>query len=299
MRSTGSQLQEQHSTEWSQSTSESASEPHLRVADVSIAYAAERNTEGLLLAVDRLSLDLRRGEFVAIVGPSGCGKTTLLNAVAGFLPISAGVLELDGRPIKKPGPDRAMVFQQANLLPWRSVIKNVTYGLEMSGRARGKEATQRANEVLDIVQLSAFANSYPAQLSGGMRQRVNLARALAVNPELMLLDEPFASVDALTRETLQDELLRIHNRAAFSALFITHDISEAIYLADRVYVFSPRPARIAAVVEVDIPKPRPESCRRLPEFINCVEEAAAALTAARSEERVNGANLAKGGEDRE
>jgi NitT/TauT family transport system ATP-binding protein len=202
-----------------------------------------------------------------------------LNTIAGFVPISSGELTLKGKPIEKPGPDRAMVFQQPGLLPWRDVLHNVTYGLEMSGRMHGREATERAGTLLKLVGLADFARSYPHQLSGGMQQRVNLARALAVEPELLLLDEPFASVDAQTREGLQVELLAICKRADVTALFVTHDIGEAVFLADRICVFSPRPGRIVRNVRVRLPEPR-EDARLKPEFLAYVQDIAATLGSA-------------------
>jgi NitT/TauT family transport system ATP-binding protein len=266
-------------TETGEGGSGGSSDGHLTAAEVSILYdaAARSRSARQVLAVDRVSLRVPRGEFHCVVGPSGCGKTTFLNAVAGFLPISAGELTLDGRPIKKPGPDRAMVFQQPNLFPWRTVLRNVTYGLEMSGRAKGEAAARRATELLDMVGLSEFTQSYPGQLSGGMRQRVNLARALAVSPELLLLDEPFASVDAQTREVLQGELLRIVAETGVTAIFVTHDIAEAVFLADRISVFGPRPGRIIHETTVSLPKPRPGKSRREPEFLAYVDEVAEAL----------------------
>ncbi len=245
--------------------------------NVSVAYAG-RDTN-FVLAIDRVDLSVARGEFVCLLGPSGCGKTTFLNAVAGFLPISSGELTLQGRPIEGPGPDRAMVFQQPGLLPWRDVLHNVTFGLEMSGRMHGREAVAHAGELLALVGLADFAHSFPHQLSGGMQQRVNLARALAVQPELLLLDEPFASVDAQTRETLQVELLAICKRAKVTALFVTHDIGEAVFLADRICVFSRRPGRIVREVRVHLPAPR-DQARLEPEFLAYVRELADALGSA-------------------
>jgi NitT/TauT family transport system ATP-binding protein len=250
---------------------------YLNVRNVSIAYAG-RGTD-IVLAIDRVDLAVEDGEFVCLLGPSGCGKTTLLNAVAGFLPISSGELTLRGKPITRPGPDRAMVFQQPGLLPWRDVLHNVTYGLEMSGRMRGREAAARAGDLLKLVGLADFAHSYPHQLSGGMQQRVNLARALAVEPEVLLLDEPFASVDAQTRETLQVELLAICKRANATALFVTHDIGEAVFLADRVCIFSRRPGRIVREVTVGLPKPR-DAVRLKSEFLAYVREVAGVLGSA-------------------
>jgi NitT/TauT family transport system ATP-binding protein len=255
----------------------SAATEYLYAHQVSIAYAG-RSSE-IVLAIDHVDFALERGEFVCLLGPSGCGKTTFLNAVAGFLPISSGQLTLEGKPISRPGPDRAMVFQQPGLLPWRDVLHNVTYGLEMSGRMRRREAAARASALLELVGLADFAKSYPHQLSGGMQQRVNLARALAVEPELLLLDEPFASVDAQTREALQIELLGICKRAEVTALFVTHDISEAVFLADRVCVFSRRPGRIIREVRVNLPKPR-DDVRLKPDFLAYVQEVAGVLASA-------------------
>ncbi len=247
---------------------------YLSARNVSIAYAGRG--AGIVLAIDRVDLSFARREFTCLLGPSGCGKTTFLNAVAGFLAISSGELTFKGEPIGRPGPDRAMVFQQPGLLPWRDVLHNVTYGLEMSGRMRGREAAARARQLLELVGLADFAHSFPHQLSGGMQQRVNLARALAVEPELLLLDEPFASVDAQTREALQVELLAICKRAEVTALFVTHDIGEAVFLADRVCIFSRRPGRIVRDVRVRLPEPRAEA-RLKPEFLTYVRDFAGAL----------------------
>lgn len=252
------------------------SRDYLRAEGVSVAYSG-RSGE-VLLAIDRVDLSISRHEFICLLGPSGCGKTTFLNTVAGFLPLSAGKLTLNGKPIERPGPDRAMVFQQPGLLPWRDVLHNVTYGLEMSGRTRGREAIERAEALLELVGLTDFARSFPRQLSGGMQQRVNLARALAVEPELLLLDEPFASVDAQTREDLQMELVAICKRAGVTALFVTHDISEAVFLADRICIFSHRPGRIIREVRVRLPQPR-EEARLTPGFLAYVQEVAAILKA--------------------
>lgn len=249
---------------------------YLNARGVSIAYAGRGGHS--VLAVDGVDFSLARGEFVCLLGPSGCGKTTFLNAVAGFLQVSRGELTFEGRPIAGPGPERAMVFQQPGLLPWRDVLRNVTYGLEMSGRMRAKAAATHARALLDLVGLADFAHAYPNRLSGGMQQRVNLARALAVEPRLLLLDEPFASVDAQTREGLQVELLAICKRAAVTALFVTHDISEAVFLADRVCVFGARPGRIVHEVRVDLPKPR-EAARLKGDFLACVQQVAGVLAA--------------------
>jgi ABC-type nitrate/sulfonate/bicarbonate transport system ATPase subunit len=237
----------------------------LEARRVAIHYRRQRT--GLdLIAVDGVDLRVDDGEFLAIVGPSGCGKTTFLNAVDGLIPIASGSLQLDGNEISAPGPDRAMVFQQPSLLPWRTVTRNVIYGLEMQHRA-GEEARATAARLIDLVGLQGFADAWPSELSGGMQQRVNLARALAIDPELLLLDEPFAALDAQTRETMQQELLRIWGATRKTAMFITHDITEAVYLADRVIVFTARPGRVKLDVKIELPRPRDLRLKRDARFI--------------------------------
>ena len=238
----------------------------MRAADVTIHYWIERSAQPFL-AVDGASLEIRGGEFVSIVGPSGCGKTTFLNAVDGLLPISGGMLELNGQPIARPGPDRAMVFQQPSLLPWRTVLGNVSYGLELQGRSSRSDRSARAMDLIKLVGLDGFENAFPTELSGGMQQRVNLARALATDPDMLLLDEPFAALDAQTREFMQRELLRIWGETRKTALFITHDIKEAVYLADRVMVFTKRPGRVKTCVDIDLARPRELSIKRDPNFL--------------------------------
>jgi NitT/TauT family transport system ATP-binding protein len=220
----------------------------------------------IFTAVQGVDLTVQPGEFVAIVGPSGCGKTTFLNAVDGLQPISDGSLTLDGREITKPGPDRAMVFQQPGLLPWRTVLGNVLFGIEAQG-TMGNDAAARARQQIELVGLKGFEDAYPLELSGGMQQRVNLARALLTDPQMLLLDEPFAALDAQTRETMQLELLKIWSKTKKTALFITHDIKEAIYLADRVIVFTRRPGRVKTVVEIDLVRPRDLRIKRDPTFL--------------------------------
>lgn len=237
----------------------------LRATDVSLEYV-NRRTGKRLLALDKVNLEVRQGEFVCIVGPSGCGKTTFLSCVDGLIPTTSGSITLDGREVTGPGHDRAMVFQQASLLPWRTVMGNVTYGLEIQGWDK-KRARERGREFVRLVGLDGFADAYPTELSGGMQQRVNLARALATDPEMLLLDEPFAALDAQTREFMQAELLKIWQATRKTALFITHQINEAIYLADRVLVFSARPGRVREDIRIDLPRPRSLRIKRDPTFL--------------------------------
>lgn len=250
----------------------------LRAKGVTVHYWRERTGEPFL-AVNGVDLEVSTGEFVAIVGPSGCGKTTFLNAVDGLIPISGGSLSLNGQEVKRPGRDRAMVFQSPSLLPWRTVLGNVIYGLELEGSVSRHEARDRAREFINLVGLEGFEDSFPLELSGGMQQRVNLARALATDPDMLLLDEPFASLDAQTREFMQLELLKVWSYSKKTALFITHDIKEAIYLADRVIVFSARPGRVKETVPIDIERPRLLRVKREPRFLeyedhvwSCIEE---------------------------
>ncbi|MBI2369690.1 MAG: ABC transporter ATP-binding protein [Deltaproteobacteria bacterium] len=234
--------------------------------DLRMEYYQPR-TGGRLLALDSINLEVYDGEFVSIVGPSGCGKTTFLNIADGLLQRTGGQILLEGRPVSKPGPDRAVVFQDSSLLPWRTVLKNVIYGLELQRRDL-KEAGRRAQEFVQMVGLKGFEHHYPHELSGGMQQRVNLARALTMDPEILFMDEPFASLDAQTREIMQLELLNIWQQANKTVLFITHQINEAVYLADRVIVFSSRPSRVKEVVEIRLPRPRPLSLKRSKEFLD-------------------------------
>jgi NitT/TauT family transport system ATP-binding protein len=211
------------------------------------------------------------GEFVAIVGPSGCGKTTFLRVLDGLADADGGSIALDGRPIAGPGPDRGFVFQSDSLLPWRTVADNIGFGLELQRRDRAT-ARRMVSDLVRLVGLEGFERYYPHQLSGGMRQRVNLARALAIDPGVLLMDEPFAALDAQTRELMQAELLRIWAEAHKTVVFITHQIDEAVYLADRVVVFSARPSVVKATITVDIPRPRPLSAKRQPAMLSRVDE---------------------------
>ena len=241
------------------------SDPHLIFRNANLEYGL-REQGKYLKALDKVSFSVGRGEFVTIVGPSGCGKTSILNVVAGLLPLTSGEVILNGHPVAGPSKDRAVVFQSPALMPWRTVRSNIAYGLELQGVPRA-ERERTAQRFIDLVDLGGFEDSYPAELSGGMQQRVNLARALAVETDLLLLDEPLASLDAITREGMQSELLRIWRELGSTAIFITHQINEAVYLADRVIVMTPRPGRIRAEVVVDLPRPRKLADKRSPEFL--------------------------------
>ena len=204
-------------------------------------------------AVRDLSLEVPAGEFVSIVGPSGCGKTTLLNMIAGFIPLTGGEILVGGRPVKGPGPDRGVVFQSFALFPWRTVLDNVAFGPKMRGVCRA-EREKIAHEYLALVKLSEAAGRYPNELSGGMQQRVGVVRALANEPDVLLMDEPFASVDAQTRMTLQEELTRIWEEKRPTVIFITHDVAEAVFLGNRVVALSK--GRVLEEIDVDLPRPR-------------------------------------------
>jgi NitT/TauT family transport system ATP-binding protein len=206
-------------------------------------------------ALDSFSLAVERGEVVAIIGPNGCGKSTFLRVAAGLLPPERGTVSLDDRPIVGPDPRVGLVFQEPRLLPWRSVAGNVTYPLELAGWPRVRQ-DNRLTALLDLVGLSESASSRPSQLSGGMRQRAAIARALALAPEVLLLDEPFSALDALTRERFNLELLKLWERTGTTIVIVTHSIPEAILLADRVVVMTPRPGRVAAIVPIPAPRPR-------------------------------------------
>lgn len=225
----------------------------VRFENVDLAYAP-----GGALAVQGLNLDIAEGEFVAVVGPSGCGKSTLLNAVAGFQPPSAGEITIEGKKILSPGPDRGMVFQEYALFPWMTVAQNIAFGLEVQKKSRS-DIAQTVNQLLDLLHLKDFRDRYPKDLSGGMRQRVAIARVLALDSPIMLMDEPFGALDALTRRNLQDELLRIWEKLGKTILFVTHSIEESIYLADRIVVMTYRPGTVKRDQRVDMPRPRDPS----------------------------------------
>jgi ABC-type nitrate/sulfonate/bicarbonate transport system ATPase subunit len=221
-------------------------------------------------ALAGIDLVVRDREIVCVLGPSGCGKTTLLRIVAGLLPCTAGEVLIDGRPVTGPGQDRAMVFQHFALLPWADVLTNVAFGLELRGVGRA-ERERVAAELIRAVGLAGFERHLPGQLSGGMQQRVGLARALAIGPRTLLMDEPFGAVDAQTRRVLQEDLLGLHADRAPAVLFVTHSMDEAVRLGDRVVLLTPRPGRIQEVIDVPLPRPRPPDLERRPAFVDLKE----------------------------
>lgn len=226
---------------------------------------------GKTVALNGVNMDIKENEFICVVGPSGCGKSTLLNAIAGLHEPTSGAIYLDGKPIKGTGVERGVVFQQYALFPWRTVLKNVMYGLEIQKVPKDK-ATSIAMKYIKAVGLEGFEHSYPKELSGGMKQRVAIARAYAVNPEVLLLDEPFGALDAQTRVQLQQELLDTWEQEKKTCFFITHDVDEAIILAQRVVIMSARPGRIKRIVEIDIPYPRTQDIKTSKRFMELKNE---------------------------
>jgi NitT/TauT family transport system ATP-binding protein len=219
-------------------------------------------------AVADVNLSIRENEFISIIGPSGCGKTTLLKMIDGLLPYDSGEILINGKKVTAPGPERAVVFQTFALLPWRTVLANVEFSLELRHVSK-EERAKTAREYIRRVGLADFENHYPHELSGGMQQRAGLARALAVNPMILLMDEPFGSVDAQTRQLLQEELLDLWQREQKTVIFVTHSMDEAVYLSDRVVVMTPRPGRVAEILDVPLPRPRvAEDVRRDPRFVD-------------------------------
>jgi NitT/TauT family transport system ATP-binding protein len=223
----------------------------IEVAGVSHVYRPP--TGRAVLALENVSLDVRNREFVALLGPSGCGKSTLLYLVGGFLPTETGRILIDGKPVGAPGPDRGIVFQHFALFPWKTVRANVLYGLERMGLPR-PEREKRAQQFIDLVGLRGFEDSFPSQLSGGMKQRTAIARTLAFDPKILLMDEPFGALDAQTRSLMQSELLRIWQGTPKTVIFVTHDVQEAVFLAERVAVMSARPGRIKTIVDTKFDK---------------------------------------------
>jgi NitT/TauT family transport system ATP-binding protein len=251
-----------------------ADAPGLQVQGITHRFSRHGQT---MEVCQDINFDVRPGEFLSIVGPSGCGKTTLLRIVGGLIEPTDGIVQIGGETVHGPGPDRGFVFQQDSLFPWRTLSGNVHFGLEAQGTrakrgelSRGEwraQAAERTKAAIELVGLKDFAGHYPHELSGGMRQRANLARALAIEPKVLLMDEPFSALDAQTREIMQAELLRVWRQDRATVIFITHQIDEAVYLSDRVAIMSSRPGRVREVVDVDLPRPRDLHVKRTPEFV--------------------------------
>lgn len=239
---------------------------YIEISGVQKTYASG---SGEVIALRDVSLLIERGEFVSIIGPSGCGKSTLLRIIDGLIPLDAGQVSLGGNAVVRPGPDRAMVFQHFALLPWGTVLDNVAFPLEAQGVPKSKRR-QLARDLLGLVGLEGFENFYPAALSGGMQQRVGLARALVARPDVLLMDEPFGALDALTRTFMQDELLKLWARDEKTVIFVTHSIDEAVYLSDKVVVMTPRPGRVAEVLTSTLGRPRTDRVREDPRFVEMV-----------------------------
>lgn len=237
--------------------------PKIQIKNLYFSYRTSKDTSNNIL--DNLSLDVFDREFLTIVGASGCGKSTLLNIIAGLIPPKSGQVLLDGTPILKPGLDRTMVFQDDAVFPWYTVYQNVEYGLKIL-KVDKETRKERVKEILKLVGLSKCENLFPRQLSGGMRKRVDVARALITKPDVLLMDEPFAALDVLTKQNLQEQFLRIWNENRMTVIFVTHDLEEALYLADRVVVMSSHPGRISRTVEVPFGRPREKDIKTITEF---------------------------------
>lgn len=238
------------------------------VRNMGVVFGADDNR---VVAVDQVDLSVKPGEFVSLIGPSGCGKSTILSIVAGFVRPTTGEALCDGKEIVKPSAERGVVFQQYSLFPWLTVRKNVEFGLKMAGVNQGKR-NATARSLLDLAGLLAFENHYPDQLSGGMKQRIGIVRALAASPQVLLMDEPFGALDTQTRVVMQEILTNIWQQFRISVLFITHDIEESIFLSDRIYVMTARPGRIKAEIKVPLPRPRTPDMTDTPEFVDLVHE---------------------------
>ena len=238
---------------------------HVVIDDVTVDFGNG------VLAVNNASLDIKPGEFVCLLGPSGCGKSTLMNTVAGFVKPTSGSVAVDGEHVEMPGQDRGMVFQQHSLFPWKSVCDNVAFGPLMAGKG-ANEARAIARTFVEMVGLSSYVDSFPGMLSGGMKQRVGIARALANYPNVLLMDEPFGALDAQTRAMMQENLLQIWGEFGITVIFVTHDIDEAVFLADRVVVMSASPGKLIADIKVDLPRPRETSIVTSKEYVDTKKE---------------------------
>ncbi|MGH7824635.1 MAG: ABC transporter ATP-binding protein [Candidatus Binatia bacterium] len=242
----------------------------IRVRGLSKQFGSVDNGKRGVLALSEIDLEVRDNEFITVIGPSGCGKTTLLRIIAGLIPYDQGEITIDGRPITGPGPDRAVVFQNFALMPWADVLANVTFGLEIRGTPKN-ECQSKAMELIKLVGLENFERRLPKELSGGMQQRVGLARALAVNPKILLMDEPFGSLDEQTRRLLQEELLHLWERERKTVVFITHSMDEAVMLGDRVMLMTPRPGRVKEMIEVPLKRPRLRESEKSSVFLEVKE----------------------------
>jgi NitT/TauT family transport system ATP-binding protein len=244
-----------------------ASDTIISLAGVRKSFTTQANDS--VLALQDVSLDVRRNQFVTLVGPSGCGKSTLLKIISGIIPPTQGTVQFDGKPLVKPSRQIGMVFQRPVLLPWRSVIDNIMFPIEMLGW-NVREYREEAERLIDLVGLRGFEKAYPNELSGGMQQRVSICRALAYDPQMLMMDEPFGALDAMTREDLSIELLRIWTERKKTVVFVTHSIPEAVLLADRVVIMAARPGRVLMDLPVNLPRPRSLDTERLPEFQDMV-----------------------------
>lgn len=249
------------------SMKEMAVQGHVEMRDIAIRFKIKGQS---IEAVNGVSIHVQPGEFVSLIGPSGCGKSSLLNVAAGFVQPSSGEAMLDGVRIDRPGSDRGVVFQQYSLFPWMTVRKNVEFGLKIQGMSASERET-RARTLLGLAGLLHFENHYPDQLSGGMKQRVGIVRALATSPQVLLMDEPFGALDSQTRIVMQEILTNMWQRLRISVLFITHDIDEAIFLSDRIYVMTARPGRVKSEIVVPLPRPRTPEMTGTPEFAAMVK----------------------------
>lgn len=248
-------------------TARDSADPLISVTGLSVSYDVAR-TGKKLIAIEDVDLDVFEGEFITVLGPSGCGKTTFMNVIAGLVAPSTGAVLVDGKQVDGPGPDRAVVFQDYALLPWRTVLDNVKFGLEMQKGLRTADWRAKVQEAIDMVGLAGFESSYPRELSGGMQQRVGLARAFVAEPRILLMDEPLGAVDALTREVMRDEIEKLIEATGKTVLFITHSIEEAILLGDRIVVFKSHPGAIKEIITTGIPRPRSErSVQHDPRFL--------------------------------
>jgi len=242
----------------------------IRVRGLNKKFATFDNGSGGVLALSDIDFEVRDNEFITVIGPSGCGKTTLLRIIAGLIPYDQGEVTIDGRPVTGPGPERAVVFQNFALMPWADIMTNVSFGLEIRGTPK-EQCRATAKELIKLVGLEGFERRLPKELSGGMQQRVGLARALAVNPQILLMDEPFGALDEQTRRLLQEELLSLWERERKTVVFITHSMDEAVMLGDRVMLMTPRPGRVKEMIDIPLNRPRSREVEKSSTFLEVKE----------------------------